>query len=107
VGVAYGTDPQEVIDLLLEVANGHPEVFDNPKPSALFSQFGESSLDFQLRAWTESDRFLLVSSELRVAVNQALEQAAIEIPFPQRDLHLRSIDESVGLPTARNRETES
>jgi len=107
VGVAYGTNPQEVIDLLLEVANSHPEVFDNPEPSALFSQFGESSLDFQLRAWTESDQFLRISSELRVAVSVALEQAGVEIPFPQRDLHLRSIDDSVSIPAARNPKKDS
>ena len=51
-GVAYGTDPQTVIDLLVSVAVGHPEVFRDPEPVALFLGFGESSLDFELRAWT-------------------------------------------------------
>ena len=94
VGVAYGTDPKMVIDLLIEVAEGHPDVLDDPEPAALFLGFGDSSLDFQLRAWTRDDH-VRVSSELLVAINSALADAGIEIPFPQRDLHLRSVDKGV------------
>lgn len=89
VGVAYGTDPERVIDLLREVARRHPEVLPDPQPSVLFVRFGESSLDFELRAWAGAD-YLRVGSELRVAVNRALNDAGIEIPFPQRDLHLKT-----------------
>lgn len=68
-------------------------VLDDPAPSALFSGFGESSLDFTMRAWTtEFDDWLEALSGLNVAVNRALEEAGIEIPFPRRDLHVRSID---------------
>ena len=91
VGVAYGTDPQVVIDILMAVANDHPEVLGDPAPAALFLGFGASSLDFQLRAWTRTD-YVRVSSDLLVGVNAALAEAGIEIPFPQRDLHLRSVD---------------
>jgi len=91
VGVAYGTDPQVVIDILVGVANDHPEVMSDPEPAALFRGFGGSSLDFELRAWTRTD-YVRVSSDLLVAVNHALGEAGIEIPFPQRDLHLRSVD---------------
>jgi small-conductance mechanosensitive channel len=91
VGVAYGTDPQVVIDILVGVASDHPEVLSDPEPAALFLGFGGSSLDFQLRAWTRTD-YVQVSSDLLVAVNSALADAGIEIPFPQRDLHLRSVD---------------
>jgi small-conductance mechanosensitive channel len=94
VGVAYGTDPKVVIDILVGVASNHQDVLDDPSPAALFLGFGASSLDFQLRAWTRTD-FVRVSSDLLVAVNQALVDAGIEIPFPQRDLHLRSVDERV------------
>jgi small-conductance mechanosensitive channel len=90
-GVAYGTDPQVVIDILVGVANDHPEVLSDPEPAALFLGFGDSSLDFQLRAWTRTD-YVRVSSDLLVAMNNALVDAGIEIPFPQRDLHLRSVD---------------
>jgi len=94
IGVAYGTDPQTVIDLLVEVGKGHADVLADPEPAALFLGFGESSLDFQFRAWTRDD-FFRVSSELLVAFNRALANAGIEIPFPQRDLHLRSVDDGV------------
>jgi small-conductance mechanosensitive channel len=93
VGVAYGTDPERVIALLLEVANSHPEIMSNPEPTALFLRFGDSSLDFQLRAWTgRSETWREVASQLAVAINRALNEAEITIPFPQRDLHLRSVD---------------
>lgn len=51
MGVAYGTDPQKVLDILKKVAKDHPEVLNDPEPSALFVGFGESSLDFSLRVW--------------------------------------------------------
>jgi small-conductance mechanosensitive channel len=89
IGVAYGTDPKRVLDLLLGVARAHPDVLGDPKPFAMLVRFGESSLDFELRAWAGGD-ILRVGSELRVAVNRALREAGIEIPFPQRDLHLKS-----------------
>ncbi len=96
VGVKYGTDPQRVLDILLAAAAAHPEVLDFPKTEAIFVAFGESSLDFQLRAWTgEGGRWINIRSDLAVAINGAFKEADIEIPFPQRDLHLRSIDESV------------
>ena len=94
VGVAYGTDPKVVIDILVGVVKDHPEVLDDPEPAALFLGFGDSSLDFQLRAWTRTD-YVRVSSDLLVSVNAALAEAGIEIPFPQRDLHLRSVDTEV------------
>jgi small-conductance mechanosensitive channel len=91
VGVAYGTEPQTVIDILLGLAHDHPEVTDDPEPAALFAGFGDSSLDFELRAWVvDFNQGLRVSSELRLAIDKALAEAGIEIPFPQRDLHVRS-----------------
>jgi small-conductance mechanosensitive channel len=88
VGVAYGTDPERVLALLLEVARQHRDVLADPKPFAMFVRFGANSLDFELRAWAGGD-FLRVGSELRVAVSRALREAGIEIPFPQVDLHLK------------------
>ncbi|PWB78811.1 MAG: hypothetical protein C3F15_00740 [Holophagae bacterium] len=89
VGVAFGTDPDRVLDLLLGIARQHPDVLADPEPFAMFVRFGANSLDFELRVWAAVD-FLRVGSELRVAVNRALKDAGIEIPFPQVDLHLRS-----------------
>jgi small-conductance mechanosensitive channel len=97
VGVAYGTDPQQVIDLLLDVARSHDDILSDPEPTALFMGFGDSSLDFSLRAWSgEFDDYLRVKSEITVAVSEALKAAEIEIPFPQHDLHVRSVDAEAG-----------
>ena len=93
VGVRYGTDPQRVLDLLLEAAGEHQDVLSKPAPESLFRAHGESSLDFELRAFTESPRgWMAVHSDLTVSINRKLSEAGIEIPYPQRDLHLRSAD---------------
>jgi small-conductance mechanosensitive channel len=92
VGVAYGTDPELVIDLLTKVAELHDEILKDPAPQTLFKDFGDSALNFQLRAWTANfQRWMLIKSELTVGVNAALRDAGISIPFPQRDLHLQTI----------------
>jgi small-conductance mechanosensitive channel len=91
VGTAYGTDPAKVLQILLSVAEQHPEIRAIPKPIALFTGFGDSALTFALRAWTDSADWPVVRSDLAVAINAQLAAAGIEIPFPQRDLHLRSV----------------
>jgi small-conductance mechanosensitive channel len=108
VGVAYGTDPERVLALLLEVAAKHGEVLAHPAPAALFLGFGDSSLNFELRAWTQNSAdWMRIRSDLNVAIHAALAAAAIEIPFPQRDLHLRSVSAGLaplvsgGRPAAR------
>ncbi len=90
VGVAYGTDPNKVMDILDEVAREHEKVRKYPEPSAFFLDFGESSLDFRLLAWVSVEDRLRVESELKTAINMKIKEAGIEIPFPQRDLHIRS-----------------
>jgi small-conductance mechanosensitive channel len=96
IGVKYGTDPERVLAILLKVAAGHDEVLAYPEPMAFFTEHGDSSLNFALRAWTHTfeDHFR-IRSELTVRVNAALAEAGIEIPFPQRDLHLRSVSDPV------------
>lgn len=90
VGVAYGTDPRTVLALLQATTEGVPGVQSTPPPLVLFSGFGESSLDFIVRAWTARiDDAALLRSELGLAIHDALAKAGIEIPFPQRDLRLR------------------
>jgi potassium efflux system protein len=89
VGVGYGTGPDEVVKLLLDVAGAHPDVAAQPEPQALFLGFGDSALRFELRAWTNRlDRFGLVKSELGIAVFRALRGAGISIPFPQHEVRL-------------------
>lgn len=96
VGIAYGTDPERVIELLTKVAASHKDVMKDPAPQTLFVGFGDSALDFQLRAWTTRfDRWMNIKSELTVGVNTALRDAQISIPFPQRELHLQSVAREV------------
>ena len=90
VGVAYGTDPEHVVALLLDVARSNDRLLAEPPPQALFKGFGDSSLDFVLRAWTDDD-YEPRTSELALAVHRSLSEAGIAIPFPQRDLHLASV----------------
>jgi small-conductance mechanosensitive channel len=91
VGVAYGSPTEKVIELLTEVARAHDEVLEDPEPKTIFTGFGDSSLDFELRAWTVGN-FVNTASDLRVGMDQTLAENEIEIPFPQRDLHVRSMD---------------
>ena len=98
VGVAYGTDPEQVIALLSAVGRAHAEVLAIPEPVALFSGFGESSLDFSLYVWTRFEIFPRVRSELGIAVNAALRKAGIEIPYPQRDMNVKVAPGTAELP---------
>jgi potassium-dependent mechanosensitive channel len=96
VGVAYGTEPQRVVTLLADVARRTPGVLPEPAPIVLFLGFGDSALNFQLRAWTAHfEEWIRTRSELGLAVHDALEQAGITVPFPQREV--RVIPESNGL----------
>ena len=89
VGVNYGAAPEEVIELLVKVARAHPRVLPKPEPYALFMSYGDSSINFELRAWT--DEYLHwrhVLSDLGVAVYDALRAAGMSFPFPQREVRL-------------------
>src|SRR5436189_270026 len=90
VGVAYGTPPEKMLDILLAVARAHPLVLPNPAPVALFLGFGDSALRFELRAWINRfDLWVQTQSELAVALYTALGEAGFEIPFPQYEVRLR------------------
>ena len=103
VGVAYGTSIRRVIDLLTKVAKDQPDAMTDPQPIVLFTRFGESSLDFSVRFWTrDAATAVAARSEAGAAISEALEAEGIEIPFPQRDLHLRSVDDGAG-PIFRRR----
>jgi small-conductance mechanosensitive channel len=96
VGVAYGSDVPLVIHTLMKCATANDKVARSPKPQVLFRSFGESSLDFELRVWTSDvDNRLGLGSELHQEIDQSFRKAGIEIAFPQRDLHVRSVEENV------------
>ncbi len=92
VGVAYGSNVRLVEKLLLQAAQENPDVLNDPKPVAQFMAFGDSALQFELRVWSTT---LLHSSDnlvsaLNFAIHDLFKAHGIEIPFPQRDLHIRS-----------------
>ena len=107
IGVAYGPDIEAVLEILLRVAKDHPVTMTTPPPKALFLAFGDSSLDFELRVWIGdfSDR-RLVQSELNQQINSEFADAGIEIPFPQTDLHLRSVDKEAARALGGGRAAE-
>ncbi len=89
VGVAYGSDIHLVKKLLLQVANNHPQVIKHPEPTVLFTNFGDSSLDFKL-VFTLNDSFLaaIPKSDMRFEIDKVFKDHRVSIPFPQRDVHL-------------------
>ncbi len=90
IGVAYGSNTQEVSRLVLGILENHPALLQDPAPSVTFENFGDSSLDFVVRCYLPSlDRRLSVRHDLYTTINDRLKEAGIEIPFPQRDLHIR------------------
>ena len=92
VGVAYGSDIDRVVEILDSIADEHDEICRTPAPRVRFRRFGESSLDFELLCWIEQpvDRGRMLH-ELNCAVYKAFRDRGIEIPFPQRDLHVRTM----------------
>ena len=95
-GVAYGSDVHLVRELLTQVIEAHPDVKPDPKPMVLFNAMGESSLDFRLLFWTDQfDQWLRIRSEVIFGVHDILYQNNITIPFPQRDLHIKTADPGI------------
>ncbi len=103
VGVAYGSDLKLLQRLLLEAAAEHPKALRDPSPVVLFTEFGDSSLNFELGVWTQEMTATPIhfTSEMNFIIDQKLRENDIEIPFPQRDLHVRS-----GLPAAAESSNE-
>jgi small-conductance mechanosensitive channel len=100
LGVSYSSDPEVVREILEEVAGRHPDVLTLPPPEVLFTGFGDSSLDFELRVWTITRVQFpkILASEIYFMIFKAFKEHGIEIPFPQRDLHVKSV--SVPIPVS-------
>jgi small-conductance mechanosensitive channel len=92
VGVAYGTDIEKVRTVLLQVAADEPDVLKSPEPEVFFVGYGDSAINLELAVWSSImlDKPMRFRSRLYYAIHKTLESNKIEIPFPQRDLHLRS-----------------
>ena len=91
VGVSYGSDVRLVERLLPEVARENADVLKEPPPDVCFREFGESGLNFVLRVWNQNHvhRKLVLYSTLNFAIHDKFKEYGIEIPFPQRVLHIR------------------
>jgi small-conductance mechanosensitive channel len=89
VGVSYSAHPKRVMEMLETVAQAHPHVLRQPAPRAFFTGFGDSSINFELRVWTDQfDRWFQIRSDLAAAVYDAGQAAGISFPFPQREVRL-------------------
>jgi len=110
VGVAYGSDVETVMRVLMTVATDSSQVLKTPQPVVLFLNFGDSSLDFQLRVWIAdfNDRRIIQSALVR-EIDRKFREEGVEMPCPQRDLHLRSVDDpaAAGLRGQSNMPTQA
>ncbi len=91
LGVAYGTDLKQVIEILTEAAGRHGLILRDPAPFAVFEDFGDNALVFSLYFWLDlrgGANAMIVSSDLRLMIDKRLNESGIGIPFPQRDMHL-------------------
>lgn len=87
----YNSKAEQVIELLLQMANQHPKILQEPEPLAFFLNFGDSSLNFELKFWIDDVNLKKrVISDLNCLILDTFAQHNIEIPFPQQDIHIRS-----------------
>ncbi|MCF8277820.1 MAG: mechanosensitive ion channel [Flavobacteriales bacterium] len=97
VGVAYGSDVEKVRDVLIECARQNEDVVKNPEPFVFFSDFADSQLTFTLQFFSRSVfRIEFVKSDIRFAIDKAFRENGISIPFPQRDVHIRTGQKDIG-----------
>jgi potassium efflux system protein len=107
VGIAYGSDTELAMRELLAAADENPSALREPKPQVLFRGFGASSLDFELRVFSpDVDRRLMIHHQLLLAVDRRFRAAGVEIAFPQRDLHLRTVPKEWRRPSSEPEPTE-
>lgn len=108
IGVSYDSDPNQIIEILKQVAADCEELLKYPAPSVVFEEFGASSLDFSIRGFiADVNSMLSAKTALRLGIAKALRENGIEIPFPQQDVHLRDLDgvrEMVGRAMAQRAE---
>jgi small-conductance mechanosensitive channel len=99
VSVAYGSNPEQVIETLLEIANSHADVMKEPVPTVLLFELGSHAMIFSLRVWTltQANSFNVLRSDLHVSIVKRFKEDNIQIPFAQLDLHVKSMDEPVSI----------
>ncbi len=95
IGVTYGSDPNQILEILMEAAMSSKDTLKNPSPQALFSEFGDSSLNFKLRFWVHYEVGLQAKSDISIAIYNLFAKHGIEIPFPQQDIHIKDMPSSI------------
>ena len=113
VGIAYGSDTRLARSLLLKVANKCETVLKNPPPKAVFLNFGDNSLNFEIRVFIDSISSLIdTTNAMHFGIDDEFRKAGIEIAFPQRDIHIRTIkgvfpiEKIEGAPSKGTRESD-
>jgi potassium efflux system protein len=102
VGIAYGSDIAKAEKILYEVARANPLVLADPAPVVIFKSFGDNSLEFELRVYIAGiDNYVPVWHGINCTIDSEFRKAGIEIAFPQRDLHIRSIDSRIPVNTIK------
>jgi len=95
VGVAYGSDVELVRQLLLEAMTAQPQIVKSPSPQVVFSEFGDSALNFEVRGWVQSPwNRMNIKSDIRFAIDKVFRKNNIKIPFPQRELYINNTSQS-------------
>jgi len=105
VGIAYGSDVDKATRVMLDAARDNDHILKTPPPKTWFREFGDSSLNFMLLCWIPNAAAKFdVISEVNHAIDRGFRESGIEIPFPQRDLHLRSVRDAVEIQLAQEKE---
>jgi len=91
VGTTYGSDPNKILKILDDVAQEYEDALKTPPPMALFSEFGDSSLNFKLRFWVPYEIGLQAKSDVSINVYNRFKEMGVEIPFPQQDIHIKDL----------------
>ncbi|MEL4456343.1 mechanosensitive ion channel family protein [Lutimonas vermicola] len=89
IRASYSSDPNQILKILIDTALSNEDALKYPAPQALFSEFGESSLNFKLRFWVQSEVGLQAKSDISIGVYNAFAKCGIEIPFPQQDVYIK------------------
>ncbi|MCD4801782.1 MAG: mechanosensitive ion channel [Anaerolineales bacterium] len=100
IGASYNDNPHEVMASLLETAKAHPDILDTPSPEVFLTDFGDNSINYELRIWVASTiKMTPVSSALRLKIWDIFEEQKFEMPYPQRDVHITASEDKGGIPT--------
>ena len=102
IGTTYGSDPNEILKILVGVAKENKECLKNPPPMALFSEFGESSLNFKLLFWVHYEFGLQAKSDVSIGVYNRFKELGIEIPFPQQDVYIKDVPKQIKEPLKKD-----